>query len=258
MRLGWILADHLDSTISTTARVHSLHAFTTYLKTLKADIQSSFQSKSILNNIGDSCESALKRLKGIEKRFKRDPTLKLQYAAFLDKYLSLGHMRRMELSIAEETISFYLPHHYVFKTVGQASKIRIVFDAFCRSNSGVSLNDALLVRSTIQQDLISILMRFRFFTYVITADIIKMYRQILMHPSQMRLQRILWRNDPSANVDTYELTTVTYDTASASFLVTRCLKQPNSTLINLLAVQHASFEIFMSMTCSLERIQSTN
>ena len=79
-----------------------------------------------------------------------------------------------------------------------------------------------------------------------------------MHPSQTRLQRILWRNDLSANIDTYELTTVTYGTASASFLVTRCLKQPNSTLINLLAVQHASFEIFMSMTCSLERIQSTN
>jgi len=83
----------------------------------------------------------------------------------------------------------------------------------------------------VQQDLISILMRFRFFTYIITADIIKMYRQILMHPSQTRLQRILWRNDPSANVDTYELTTVTYGTASASFLATRCLKH--------LAEQHA-------------------
>jgi len=81
-----------------------------------------------------------------------------------------------------------------------------------------------------------------------------MYRQILIHPSQTRLQRILWRNDPSANVDTYELTIVTYDTASASFLATRCLKHwPNSTLINFLAVQHASFEIFMSMTCSPER-----
>jgi len=67
-------------------------------------------------------------------------------------------------------------------------------------------------------------MRFHFFNYVIIADIIKMYRQILVHPSQTRLQRILWRNDLSANVDTYELITVTYGTASASFLATRCLK----------------------------------
>jgi len=47
----------------------------------------------------------------------------------------------------------------------------------------------------------------------------------------MRLQRILWREDLSANVDTYELTTFTYGTASASFLATRCLKH--------LAEQHA-------------------
>ena len=74
-------------------------------------------------------------------------------------------------------------------------------------------------------------MRFRFFTYVITTDNIKMYRQILMHPSQTRLQKILWRNNPSANGDTYELTTITYGTASASFLATGCLKY--------LAEQHA-------------------
>jgi len=42
-----------------------------------------------------------------------------------------------------------------------------------------------------------------------------------MHPSQTRLQRILWRDDLSANV---ELITVTYGTASALFLATRCLK----------------------------------
>jgi len=101
--------------------------------------------------------------------------LKIQYAAFLDEYLLMGYMRRLEPSTAEEPISFYLPHHCVFKTVEQTSKIRIVFDASCRNSSGVSLNDTLLVRPTIQQDLISILMRFRFFIYVITADIIKMY-----------------------------------------------------------------------------------
>ena len=85
-------------------------------------------------------------------------------------------MRRMEPPIAEETTSFYFPHHFcVFKTIGQASKIRIVFDASCRSSSDVSLNDALLVGLTVQQDLISILMRFRFFIYIITADIIKIY-----------------------------------------------------------------------------------
>jgi len=52
--------------------------------------------KEQILNIGDSRESALKRLTGIERRFKRDPTLKSQYAAFLDEYVSLGNMRRVE------------------------------------------------------------------------------------------------------------------------------------------------------------------
>jgi len=107
--------------------------------------------EQMLNNISDSHESALKRLRGIERHFKRDSTFKIQYAAFLDEYLSLGHMRRIEPPIAKETISFYLPHHCVF-TVGQASKIHIVFDASCRSSFGISLNDVLLVRPTVQQD----------------------------------------------------------------------------------------------------------
>lgn len=83
-----------------------------------------------------------------------------------------------------------------------------------------------------QQDLTSILLRFRTFVNVLVADIVKMYRQVLTHPTQTRLQRILWRNDPSQDVNTYELITVTYGTSSASFLVTRCLKD--------LAERHAS------------------
>lgn len=51
-----------------------------------------------------------------------------------------------------------------------------------------------------------------------------MYRQILIDSSQTCLQRILWRNDPDLNINTYELTTVTYSTASASYLATSCLK----------------------------------
>ncbi|XP_067205396.1 uncharacterized protein [Linepithema humile] len=50
-----------------------------------------------------------------------------------------------------------------------------------------------------------------------------MYRQILIDPSQTSLQRILWRDDFKDDVDTYELTIVTYGTSSASYLATRCL-----------------------------------
>lgn len=58
-----------------------------------------------------------------------------------------------------------------------------------------------------------------------SADIAKMYRQIWVHPEDRCLQRILWRKTPDQPIVTYELNTVTYGTASAPFLATRCLQQ---------------------------------
>ncbi|XP_029163314.1 uncharacterized protein LOC114934768 [Nylanderia fulva] len=120
--------------------------------------------------------------------------------------------------------SVYLPHHGVFKGIGRNAKLRVVFDASCKTTSGISLNDALMIGPTVQQDLISIITRFRTFAYVFTADIVKMYRQILIHESQLHLQRILWRENSNSPVGTYELLTVTYGTSSAPFLATRCLQ----------------------------------
>lgn len=183
-------------------------------------------------NLGDSREIAMKRLLSLERRLNRDSNLKAQYGNFLSEYRALNHMKRVEVPPNEDRKSCYLPHHCVFKNSGQSEKIRVVFDASCKTSSGVSLNDSLRVGPVVQQDLASIVIRFRTFTYVLTADIIKMYRQVLIHSSQTCLQRILWRDDDASKIETYELTTLTYGTSSASYLATRCLKH--------LADQHAS------------------
>jgi len=61
--------------------------------------------------------------------------------------------------------------------------------------------------------------------YVMTADISKMYQQIRVHPEDYSLQRILWRRSSDEPLRQCQLVTVTYGTASASFLATRCLNQ---------------------------------
>ncbi|XP_011156998.1 uncharacterized protein LOC105194004 [Solenopsis invicta] len=177
----------------------------------------------VISRLGYPRDIALKRLRGIEKRLKRDPELKMQYSRFMVEYISLGHMHRIDWQSVESPVSFYLPHHCVHKISGQSSKLRVVFDASCKTSANVFLNDALMVGPIVQQNLMSILLRFRTFRYAITADIIKMYRQILMNPSQTCLQRILWRENPADEVETYESATVTYGTATASYLATRCL-----------------------------------
>ena len=61
--------------------------------------------------------------------------------------------------------------------------------------------------------------------YVLIADIKKMYRQILVSDKYCHYQRILWCNSPLEQFKHFVLRTVTYGTAGASFLPTRCLIQ---------------------------------
>ena len=89
----------------------------------------------------------------------------------------------------------------------------------------MSLNSILAVGPTVQQDLLSLVTRFRTYQVALTAGIAKMYRQVRMHDEDINLQRILWRKDPSEPIQIYQLKTVTYGTSSASFLATRCVLQ---------------------------------
>jgi hypothetical protein len=52
-----------------------------------------------------------------------------------------------------------------------------------------------------------------------------MYRQVRIHEDDRELQRILWTRSTEEPLRTYELSTVTYDTASGPYLATYCLQQ---------------------------------
>jgi hypothetical protein len=125
----------------------------------------------------------------------------------------------------EKGTCYYLPHHPVFKETSSTTRTRVVFDGGAKTSNGLSLNDTLQVGATVQQDLYSIILRFRTHQVCFTADIAKMYRQIVVHPQDRDLQRILWRYSTEEPIQEYRLTTVTYRTSSAPFLATRCLKK---------------------------------
>lgn len=78
---------------------------------------------------------------------------------------------------------------------------------------------------TIQSDLFLIILKFRCFKYVLTADIAKICRQILIHEEQTCLQTILWRENSCEPIQSYELITLTYGTKPASFIATKCVQQ---------------------------------
>lgn len=173
--------------------------------------------------LGDSYNQAKKRFKNLEKRFKKNPILKSHYVEFIREYSNLGHLSVSPIAIPNP--SYFLCHHAVFKEDSESTKIRVVFDGSTPTTSGYSLNDILMVGPNLQNSLFSILIRARQYKYILTGDIAKMYRQIAMDPIDCDLQLILWREDESHPIQTLRLDTVTYGTASASYLSTRCLWQ---------------------------------
>ncbi|XP_055622276.1 uncharacterized protein LOC129765864 [Toxorhynchites rutilus septentrionalis] len=175
--------------------------------------------------MGESRASALRRCEMLERRLERNSTLKEEYHKFLQDYLSLGHMRLVEPGSKVTGAAYYLPHHPVLKESSTTTKLRVVFDGSAKTSTGYSLNEALCVGPVVQDDLLSIVLRFRTYQVALVGDIAKMYRQVLVHPDDTPLQRILWRFSTDTPVQTYELLTVTYGLTPSSFLATRALQQ---------------------------------
>ncbi|XP_058817497.1 uncharacterized protein LOC131680803 [Topomyia yanbarensis] len=182
---------------------------------------------SVIAELGNSKAIATRRFLSLERRLTANPVLKEAYSEFIHEYAQLGHMKLIN-DIADSdrsSPSYYLPHHCVVRPDSITTKLRVVFDASCSTDTGVSLNDLLMVGPLVQDDLLTIILRFRMPQFAIISDIEKMYRQILVCDNDQPLQRILWRDLPSQQILSYQLTTVTYGTSSAPYLATKSLQR---------------------------------
>lgn len=174
--------------------------------------------------LGNSRDIALKRLESLWARLSRDQKYQKLYTEFLNEYKNLNHMSEVKDNIEPEG-AYYMPHHGVYKPEKSTTKLRTVFNASTLTSSGKSLNSIQYNGGVIQDDLFSLLVRFRKHLFAFTADIRQMYRMINVDESQRHLQRILWKEDVNEPVKVYQLNTVTYGTVSAPFLAMRTLKQ---------------------------------
>ena len=118
---------------------------------------------------------------------------------------------------------YYLPHHAVIKESSSTTTVRVVFDASAKTSTGISLNDTLMVGPNIQNSIFEQVLRFRTHVHVITADIEKIYRQILIHPDDRKFHKILWPYREKLRI--WQLNTVTFGTAAAPFLAIRTIQQ---------------------------------
>ncbi|XP_054746751.1 uncharacterized protein LOC129251377 [Anastrepha obliqua] len=172
--------------------------------------------------LGESRNFAIRNLLRLERRLACDSDLRLRYNEFMNELIDMKHMQ-----VTSDTMNptYYMPHHPVLKESSTTTKFRVVFNASAKSTSGNSLNDALFIGPQLQEDLYSILLRFRTHRYAVTADVAKMYRQICVSLKHADLQRIVWRSHPSLPIQDFRMVRVTYGVAAASHLAVRSLQQ---------------------------------
>ncbi|XP_026325441.1 uncharacterized protein LOC113234351, partial [Hyposmocoma kahamanoa] len=172
--------------------------------------------------LGTSKRQAVAQFRQLEKRLTQNEELSDSYKAFIGEYVALGHMK---LSTESREPSCFLPHHGVLKPESTTTKLRAVFNASSNTSSGYSLNQLMECGPNLQQDLQSMILRWRSYQYVYTADIEKFYRQILIAEEDQHLQKIVWRDSTLEPIQEYQLCTVTYGTKAAPFLAMRTIKQ---------------------------------
>ncbi|XP_075156671.1 uncharacterized protein LOC142229953 [Haematobia irritans] len=163
----------------------------------------------------------------MEKTLEKSHELKNEYNRVLQEYIDLGHMEpvqhREESGLKQS--SFFLPHHAVIRPDRKSTKVRVVFNGSKKTSSGYSLNNVLLPGPTLIADLMQIIIGWRFYKFVFTGDIEKMYRQVLVHPEDRKYQLIFHRPVENEAVKTYQLKTVTFGINCAPFLALRTLIQ---------------------------------
>ncbi|XP_075163831.1 uncharacterized protein LOC142236501 [Haematobia irritans] len=176
--------------------------------------------------LGQSKGIALAQFLRNESRLSKNRDLNDQYSKVLNEYIELSHMKKVKsIPNFDYENCYYMPHHAVIRPESSTTKVRVVFNASCPSSNGLSLNDTLHCGPSLQNDLVNLLLQWRFYKVVFNSDIEKMYRQILIDPQQTQFQKILYRSSPESDISEYELQTVTFGVNCAPYLALRTIQQ---------------------------------
>jgi Pao retrotransposon peptidase/Family of unknown function (DUF5641)/Putative peptidase (DUF1758)/Reverse transcriptase (RNA-dependent DNA polymerase)/Integrase zinc binding domain len=180
--------------------------------------------KSNVDQLGKNLNSTLRQFYTEENSRLKDEVKQKLTLDYVNDYIQAGHMREVAPPRNDENC-YYMPQHGVVKMTSATTKLRRVSNASSKSETGLSLNDVSCVGPIVQPELFDIIIRSREYKYILSADISRMFLQIWIHPSQTKYLRVVWRPNKEEPIRHYEMTTVTFGTAGASFLASRTIVQ---------------------------------
>ncbi|XP_055842511.1 uncharacterized protein LOC129909455 [Episyrphus balteatus] len=185
--------------------------------------------------LGRSRLGAINRQLQLERKFIKNPELYSKYKEVMADYVQQGHMHRVSTTeqdhienLTPNSISYncnYIPHHAVIKEDSSTTKLRVVFDASKKTTNGNSLNDILFTGPALQNDVINVILNWRFHKVAFSADIAQMYRQIQLPQADAEFQRIIWRNNLDEPMQDYAINTVMFGGSCSPYLAIKTLHQ---------------------------------
>ena len=117
-----------------------------------------------------------------------------------------------------------MPMHGVVKEVSTTTKLRIIFDASAKTSTTHSLNDTLLSGPSLYLLLTSILVKFRVPAIGMSADISKMFREVVLHPNERDFHcYVLQTKD--GQYQGWRMRRLTFGVTSSPFLATQVLRK---------------------------------
>ncbi len=172
--------------------------------------------------LGESRGQAIKRLLANEKSLRAKGKLDA-FNVELREYITLGHAEKIPWSELKLKPHYYFPVHGVFKETSTTTKTRPVFDASSKTTSGYSLNDTLLPGPNLYPLLPDVIIRFRRFKVGMSAEISKMFREVLLDPTERDLHRFILHQEDGTLVDC-RILRLTFGVKPSPFLATQVLR----------------------------------
>jgi hypothetical protein len=178
-------------------------------------------------SLASNLQTCQKRTRGTVNRLasKNPNGLKL-YSKIILEQLDRGFIEKVPSSEMSKP-SHYIPHFGVFKE-SSTTPLRIVYDSSCKTPAGVSLNDCLEIGPTLQNDMLTILLRFRAHPIGLTADIEKAFHQVGLHEQDRDFARFLWLKDPydsKSDFESYRFRVILFVASSSPFILLSVIKK---------------------------------
>ena len=151
--------------------------------------------KEVHPTLSSNRPQCVKRLQGLLHRLKQHPSVLSEYDALIKDQLQRGVIEKVpDETTTQSTKVYYMPHHAVTRQDKKTTKLRIVYDASAKAD-GTSLNDCLYAGPKYDQNIFSIILRFRLHRTALVADIEKAFLQISVVERDRDALRFLWVND---------------------------------------------------------------